>query len=127
MNGEAEKIRNTDPATMQRARQLRKKMSPPEKMLWSRLRAGKIGFVVRRKYAIGPYVADFYVHELSICIEVDGKGHENREQEDHIRNAFFKKKGITTIRISAKRSFEDLDGVVESLYFGLRECAGLKD
>ena len=112
---------------MQRARELRKRMSLPERMLWSRVRNSKLGFVVRRQYAIGPYVADFYIYELRLCVEVDGKDHDMREEHDEARDNYFKRMGITTIRIAAKAIFADLDGVAESLYFGLRERAGLAE
>jgi len=93
-------------------------------MLWSRLRAKKFGFKVRRQYAHGPYIMDFYIHELSLCIEIDGGGHELRELEDARRSAYMKGNGITTIRIAAKRILEDIDGVVEGLYHSCCERSG---
>ena len=116
-------VRNSDPEAMQRAKELRTKMSLPEKMLWSRIKGSKLGYLVRRQYPIGPFIADFYLHELRICIEVDGKGHELREEQDATRDAYFRELGIETIRISAKAIFSHLDDVFESLYYGLRERA----
>jgi very-short-patch-repair endonuclease len=114
-------VRNSDPTAAERARSLRNGMSLPEKMLWSRIRAGRLGYMIRRQYPIGPYIADFYIHELRICIEVDGKDHEFREEKDARRDQYFEEQGIETIRISARSIFSHLDDVFESLYHGLRE------
>ncbi len=99
-------------------------MSLPEKMLWSRLRGRRLGFTVRRQYAHGPYIMDFYVHELRLCIEIDGAGHELRELKDALRYEYMKANGITTIRISAQRILEDVDNVAESLYHSFCERSG---
>ena len=48
-------------------------MSPPEAMLWAELRRSKQGFKVRRQHPIGPYVADFFVRDANLVIEVDGR------------------------------------------------------
>ena len=76
-------VRNSDPEAMQRARDLRAKMSLPEKMLWTRIKSNKLGYQVRRQYPIGPYVADFYIHECRLCIEVDGKGHVGERETNN--------------------------------------------
>lgn len=117
-------VRNSDPEAMHRARELRKHMSLPEKMLWSRIRAGRLGFVVRRQYPIGPYVADFYVCELQICIEIDRAGHELSEERDMHRDGYFAGRGITVIRIAAKAVLADIDGIAEGLYHSLCERSG---
>lgn len=47
--------------TMRLARQLRRKLSPPEARLWRVLRLRGPGLpVFRRQHPIGPYVLDFY-------------------------------------------------------------------
>jgi very-short-patch-repair endonuclease len=99
-------------------------MSLPEKMLWSRLRAKRMGFTVRRQYPHGPYIMDFYAHELLLCIEIDGASHESREIEDSLRCEYMKIHGITTIRIPAKRILEDVDDVAEGLYHSFCERSG---
>jgi very-short-patch-repair endonuclease len=47
--------------TIKSARRLRRKMSPPEVRLWSRLRKrAPRKPVFRRQHPIGPYILDFY-------------------------------------------------------------------
>ena len=118
------RVRSQKPETLERSKQLRANMSLPEKMLWSRLRAKKLGFTIRRQYPHGPYILDFYVHEIKLCIEVDGSSHDSREIQDAQRYEYMKRHGISTIRISAQRVLEDVDDVVDSLYHSLCERSG---
>jgi len=99
-------------------------MSLPEKMLWSRLRAKRLGFTVRRQFPHGHYIMDFYVHELLLCIEIDGASHESREAEDASRYEYMKGHGISTIRIPAKKILEDVDDIAEGLYHSFCERSG---
>lgn len=48
------------PRLRERAKELRKRMTPAEKKLWHRLRAGRLeGFHFRRQQIISPYIVDF--------------------------------------------------------------------
>ena len=118
------RVRSTDPKTLERSKELRAHMSLPERMLWSRLRGKQLGFVVRRQYAHGPYIMDFYVHELKLCIEIDGAGHELREREDATRNRYMEDYGITTIRIPAQSVLANVDDIAENLYHSFCERTG---
>ncbi len=61
---------------IQRARELRKRMTPEEKTLWNRLRAKRFeGLHFRRQQIIDGFIADFYCNELGLVIEIDGEGH----------------------------------------------------
>ena len=56
---------------------LRNTATTSEKLLWSKLRARKLGgFKFRRQCGIAKYVVDFYCPELNLAIEVDGDVHE---------------------------------------------------
>ena len=62
-----------DQTTIDLSKELRRKMTPYEKVLWQRLRTKKIvGFKFRRQHPIKFYIADFYCHEARLVIEVDG-------------------------------------------------------
>src|SRR6185503_5799253 len=54
------------------ARKLRRRMSPPEVLLWSQVRRRKLGFKVLRQHPIGSYSADFYIPTARLVIEIDG-------------------------------------------------------
>ena len=59
-------------------------MSPAETRLWVRLRNREaLGFNVRRSYAVGPYILDFYCDEAKLSIEVDGGQHTFDEAWDY--------------------------------------------
>ena len=58
---------------LQRAKELRRNMTPAEKMLWGELRANKLGIHFRRQQIIEGFIVDFYCHKASLVIEVDGE------------------------------------------------------
>jgi very-short-patch-repair endonuclease len=66
----------SNPATVQRARELRKEATEVEKLLWALLRKRPGGYKFRRQHPIGKYILDFYVAEVRLAIEVDGGGRE---------------------------------------------------
>ena len=109
---------------MARARELRKNKSLPEKMLWSRLRNKKLGYVIRNQYTHGPYVMDFYVHHVRMCIEIDGKAHEMRVEKDIARDEYFAKHQIETIRFSAQGVLRNVDEIAEIIYHMICDRCG---
>ena len=55
-----------------RRRDLRRRMTPAEKRLWEVLRnPTTLGFRVRRQYAIGTSVIDFFIPSAGLGIELD--------------------------------------------------------
>jgi very-short-patch-repair endonuclease len=48
----------------ERARELRREMTPAEKILWEELRANKLGVHFRRQQVIQGFIVDFYCHPL---------------------------------------------------------------
>ena len=91
---------------MAAARKLRRNLSAPEAMLWSRLRArapGRPSF--RRQHPIGPYVLDFYCAKARLAVEIDGMSHdvEDRPQRDQRRDAWLAAHGVTVMRIAGRR------------------------
>ena len=94
---------NSDGETAEFAKLLRKRMTLCEKVLWERLRRKNIlGVRFRRQHPIGFYIADFYCHELSLVIEVDGEIHKRKEQKEHDENrsSEIDRLGIRVIRFT---------------------------
>lgn len=87
------------------ARSLRRRMSPPEVALWTKLRGNRLlGLRFRRQHPIGRYIADFCCLELGLIVEVDGCGHfkrESRRVHDAVRNEWMASQGMHILRISA--------------------------
>ena len=57
---------------------------------------------------MGHYIVDFYLPEYNIIMEVDGKSHQWRKQKrrDLIRDHYFMRRGIITVRIPTGPSLE---------------------
>jgi very-short-patch-repair endonuclease len=98
--------------TFRKAKRLRRVMSPPEVLLWNRLRQRAPGKpVFRRQHPIGPYVLDFYCAAAHLAVEIDGISHDmgERPQRDAQREAWLKQHGVTVIRFSASDLMRSLD------------------
>jgi very-short-patch-repair endonuclease len=97
-------------------------MSPPERLLWDRLRAGRLdGHKFRRQHPLGPYAADFYCHAAGLVVEVDGLNHLFNLEEDARRDAWMRERGLRVLRLSAKRVLVDVEEAVELIRDVLRE------
>jgi very-short-patch-repair endonuclease len=106
------------PATLAAARKLRRNLSAPEAMLWSRLRnraAGRPSF--RRQHPIGPYVLDFHCAKARLAVEIDGISHdaEDRPQRDQRRDAWLEAQGVTVMRIAAAEAMAALDDTADGI------------
>ena len=101
-----------------RSREMRKKMSPAEAKLWSRIRGDQIsGLRFRRQHPIGPFIADFFCSRKNLVVEVDGDSHFNPEssQYDKDRTEYFLGLGLHEIRFTNVDVFTSIDGVVDAI------------
>ncbi|MFI4855053.1 MAG: endonuclease domain-containing protein [Phycisphaerales bacterium JB065] len=100
-----------------RARRLRRELSPPERVLWARLRNGQLaGLKFRRQHPVGPYVADFFCAAARLVIEIDGRVHERRSAHDRARYRWMQEDGIRVLRIPAHEISRDLDAVLRTIH-----------
>ncbi len=97
-----------------KARQLRRKMSLPEVLLWQQLRQSPGGHRFRRQHPAGPYDLDFYCAPARLAIEVDGAAHDfgDRPTRDAARDAWLEGQGVRVLRLPAKAVLTDLDAVL---------------
>lgn len=105
------------------ARELRKKQTSPEKLLWGLLRNRQLfGFKFRRQHQFGDYVADFYCREAQLVIECDGEVHDLNEpwHHDQNRDAYMIAVGLRVLRFSNDRVLNDIEGVLEEIAKYLR-------
>ena len=100
---------------LQRAKELRRDMTPAEKMLWEELRANKLGVHFRRQQVIQGFIVDFYCHKASLVIEVDGDIHDLQREEDARREKVLSDLGLRVIRFRNDEVARDLSGVVERI------------
>ena len=97
-----------------KARQLRRKMSLPEVLLWQQLRQSPGGHRFRRQHPAGPYDLGFYCAPARLAIEVDGEAHDFGDQptRDAARDAWLEGQGVRVLRLPAKAVLTDLDAVI---------------
>ena len=103
------------------AKNLRRSMTKPERLLWHAMRARNFGYKVRRQHPLGRFTLDFFIPEAMICIEVDGQGHELREAYDDWRDQQLRKAGVTTIRVRAASVLRDPYETAHAISMSIRE------
>ena len=104
--------------TLGRARALRKSMTPPEVLLWVRLRGHGPGRpVFRRQHPLGAYILDFYCARARLVVEVDGQSHGMGQApaHDERRDAFLAAQGLRVMRYPASEVMADPTGVAQSI------------
>lgn len=70
------------PEMTARVRSLRKEMTWPEKLFWSRIKASQlIGLKFRKQHPVGPIIADFYCADLMLVVEIDGMSHADLDAD----------------------------------------------
>ena len=115
--------------TIKRARALRRAMTEPEAMLWSRLRRRLSNApVFRRQHPLGPYILDFFCPAAGLVVEIDGHGHGEAEQiaHDQRRDRFLEARGLVVHRITASSVYRDVDQVADGLRVLAASMTGLR-
>ena len=110
------------PEAMDAAKRLRRKMSLPEVLLWSKLRGKPMGMKFRNQHPIEKFVVDFYCARKRIAIEIDGIAHDmgDRPQQDERRVARLRMLGVEVLRIPASEVLRDIEETAEAI---VRHCA----
>jgi very-short-patch-repair endonuclease len=99
---------------LDRARELRRDMTPAEKILWQELRGNKLGVHFRRQQIIAGFIVDFYCHRAGLVIELDGDIHEEEIQQksDVMRDKALTELGLRTVRFRNEQVLKDLSQVI---------------
>jgi very-short-patch-repair endonuclease len=100
---------------LQRARELRREMTPAEKVLWQELRADKLGVHFRRQQVIAGFIVDFYCHKAALVIEVDGDIHDLQKEDDAKRDKVLSEMGLKIVRFTNNEVLKNLSLVVEKV------------
>ena len=110
-------------------RDLRKRATPAEKIIWNALRNRKfMGKKFNRQFPIyydllgreSFYIADFYCHEEKLVIEIDGGYHERQKELDKHRTEIINMYGIRVIRFRNEEIEKDLEKVMKKLKNNLK-------
>ena len=100
------------------ARNLRKRSTPAEKILWSYLRHRNLANLkFMRQFPIGRYVVDFYCDKLKLIVELEGEVHQLKEQVeyDKIRFEEFGSLGLNVFRFRNDEIFLDIEQVLRKI------------
>ena len=119
-------------ALVERARELRKNMTPAEKKLWNGC-LRHMGVSVLKQRPIDNFIVDFYIPSLKLVVEVDGDSHFSAEgrARDAERTSVLEGYGLQVIRFTNREVLDGLEGVCESLdsqnLFSLRRAKAEDD
>ena len=103
---------------LEKAKVLRKNMTPQERKLWKILRNHQFyGFEIRRQYPIDKYIVDFICRSKKIIIEIDGGQHNDKKvvEYDKKRSNDLKILGYKVIRFWNNDIDNNLGGVYKIL------------
>jgi very-short-patch-repair endonuclease len=106
------------PKTFENSRFLKKVMTEPEKILWSKLRGRAFrNFKFRRQHPIASYIVDFYCHSCKLVIEVDGSIHHVNDnlQYDEARTKELESFGLRVIRFANDEVQKDITLVLRKI------------
>ena len=100
---------------LQRAKELRRDMTPAEKILWQELRANKLGVHFRRQQIIAGFIVDFYCHKAALVVEVDGDIHDLQQEEDARREKVLNEIGLRIVRFRNDEVLSKLSVVLRKI------------
>jgi very-short-patch-repair endonuclease len=107
---------------LRRARSLRRSMTEPERLLWSKLRHRRFAaFKFRRQVPLGPFIADFVCFSSKLIIELDGGQHTLQREYDADRTRWLEEHGLRVVRVWNNELTEIADAVDEMIWRALHE------
>jgi very-short-patch-repair endonuclease len=110
------RIRGSTPELQAAARELRRRMTPAEQVLWEELRGQKLaGLRFRRQHPVGPFILDFACPERLLAVELDGSVHLGQQEQDAARTATLEDYGWHVIRFANELVFSELPAVVSTI------------
>jgi very-short-patch-repair endonuclease len=101
-----------NPELKERARRLRKNMTPAEKKLWHKY-LRQFPLPVYRQKPIDNYIVDFYIPKLKLVIEIDGETHIEKKEikYDSERTKILESYGLKVLRFWNYDILGDSDGL----------------
>ena len=104
------------PEKLQRPRDLRRAMTPAEKVLWQALRGNQLGgYHFRRQQTIAGFIVDFYCHAGNLIVEVDGGIHKQQKGHDAQRNRVFAERGLRVVHVRNEDVLDDVSSVLKQI------------
>ena len=111
------------PKIFEMAKELRARMTEPEKILWEKLRLKQLGsYRFKAQHPIGEFIVDFYCHKSRLVIEIDGGYHDQRDQQDYDvnREKILSEFGLKIIRFKNEDVLDRINCVLEEITRNLK-------
>jgi very-short-patch-repair endonuclease len=105
--------------TRDRAKDLRRYLTEPERRLWYHLRAKRLGVKFQKQVVLAPYVADFAARAERLVIELDGDTHGDTQAYDAARTRALEQRDYRVLRFTNGHVMTNLDGVLRAILIGL--------
>ena len=101
----------------ERAKELRRKMTPQERKLWHRF-LKDYSIKIYKQRVIKFFVVDFYCAEARLVIELDGSQHytEQGKAYDEERSQILREYGLKVLRFSNREVEQQFDAVCEKIH-----------
>jgi very-short-patch-repair endonuclease len=113
------------PSIIEFCRELRKRETPAERLLWDRLRNRKLighkflrqcpictdGGLGKRLY----YIPDFFCHKAKLVIEADGPIHNFKKEYDKNRDEVLAALGLVILRFDNDEILNNTEAVLEKI------------
>jgi very-short-patch-repair endonuclease len=105
------------------ARKLRTHGTPGEAILWTHvLRARRFyGLQFNRQFPIENYIVDFICRKEKLILELDGRSHDNKKDQDRIRDLRLNELGYRVVRIAESDVMYDQKNVIRTIEAHLSE------
>lgn len=99
-----------------KARELRKRMTEQEKILWNHIRGRKQnGIYFRRQHPYGIYILDFFCFEANLVIEIDGMIHIARRDYDNERSKYLESTGLKVLSFKNRDIENRIEWVLDKI------------
>jgi len=100
----------------ERARELRRKMTLAEVLLWKQLKGKQLcGYDFDRQKPLGRRIVDFYSKELALAVDVDGSVHDYTREEDEQRHKEIEALGVKHLRFWNHDVKNDIGSVLKRI------------
>lgn len=106
------------PKIIQAARDLRKRQTQAEKILWNILRDRQFkNFKFRRQHPFGRFIADFFCYKANLIVEIDGPIYNIKDQKEYdlLRTELLKQQGLKILRFKNKEVLLSPDKVLRKI------------
>ena len=107
-----------DPKLKELSRELRKRSTLSEVLLWNQLKQRQMrGYQFLRQRPIDQYIVDLFCPELMLAIEVDGDSHNLEKQigQDPIRQRRLESLGVCFLRFADSDVKKNMNGVLQRI------------